>query len=82
MPKGTNGGISFMGTLCSAVGGLVIGFSHYLTILYCSDSNLLMYAPPQWPIILYGGLAGFIGSLIDSVLGATLQYSGKEKLQL
>lgn len=79
VPKGTNGGISFIGTICSAVGGLLIGLFHYLTILYFSDSNILMYAPPQWPIILYGCLAGFIGSLIDSLLGATLQYSGLDK---
>ncbi|CAH0715670.1 unnamed protein product, partial [Brenthis ino] len=79
VPKGTNGGVSLVGTICSTVGGLLIGFSHYLTIIYFSDRNLFMYAPPQWPIILYGGLGGFIGSLIDSLLGATLQYSGLDK---
>lgn len=77
VPKGTNGGVSAIGTLVSTLGGLVIGLAHYLTILYFADRALLMYAPPQWPIILYGALAGLIGSLIDSLLGATLQYSGK-----
>lgn len=76
VPKGTNGGISLIGTVVSTVGGLVIGLSHYLTILYFADRSLLMYAPPQWPIIFYGAFAGFLGSLIDSILGATLQYSG------
>ncbi|XP_046965640.1 transmembrane protein 19 [Vanessa cardui] len=76
VPKGTNGGVTLIGTIISTVGGLVIGLSHYLTMLYFADRDLLMYAPPQWPIILYGGLAGFLGSLIDSILGATLQYSG------
>lgn len=31
----------------------------------------------QWPIILFGGVAGLIGSIIDSLIGATLQYSGE-----
>ncbi|XP_050666183.1 transmembrane protein 19 [Leptidea sinapis] len=76
VPKGTNGGMSVIGTALSTVGGLVIGLSHYLTILYFADKTLLSYAPPQWPIILYGALGGGLGSLIDSIMGATLQYSG------
>ncbi|XP_045773123.1 transmembrane protein 19 [Maniola jurtina] len=79
VPKGTNGGVSAIGTLVSTLGGFVIGLAHYLTILYFADRSLLMYAPPQWPIVLYGALAGLIGSLIDSLLGATLQYSGVDK---
>ncbi|CAG9562022.1 unnamed protein product [Danaus chrysippus] len=79
VPKGTNGGISLIGTVVSTLGGLAIGLSHYLTIIYFADRSLLMYAPPQWPIIFYGAFAGFLGSLIDSILGATLQYSGLDK---
>lgn len=77
VPKGTNGGITLIGTLCSTVGGLVIGMSQYLAVLYFTDKNTLMYAPPQWPMIVFGAFAGFVGSMIDSFLGATLQYSGK-----
>ena len=31
----------------------------------------------QWPIILIGGFSGFFGSMLDSFLGGSLQYSGK-----
>ena len=34
--------------------------------------------PPQWPILFIGTLSGFFGSLIDSMLGAKWQYSGKK----
>lgn len=80
VPKGTNGGISLIGTICSTAGGFLIGISHYLTIVFFSDKTLLNYAPPQWPVMFYGAFAGFIGSLVDSFLGATLQYSGKYNL--
>lgn len=40
------------------------------------DRNILASSPPQWPIIIFGGIAGLLGSIIDSLLGATLQYSG------
>lgn len=45
-------------------------------IIYTVDTNALNISPSQWPIILFGGIAGFIGSIIDSLIGATLQYSG------
>lgn len=77
VPKGTNGGVTFIGTLCSTIGGLVVGLAQYLALIYFSDSVTLQYAPPQWPLILFGALAGFLGSLIDSYMGAILQYSGK-----
>ncbi|XP_047511042.1 transmembrane protein 19 [Pieris napi] len=79
VPKGTNGGVSLIGTVLSTVGGLVIGIAHYLSILYFADTNILTYAPPQWPIIIYGGISGLIGSGIDSLMGATMQYSGVDK---
>ncbi len=73
---GTNGGISAFGVLFSFLGGLLIGIAHYVTLLYTVDVTLLERAPPQWPIILLGGLGGLFGSLIDSFIGATFQYSG------
>ncbi|XP_006623064.1 transmembrane protein 19 [Apis dorsata] len=38
---------------------------------------VLQLATSQWPVIIIGGIGGFIGSVIDSILGATLQYSGE-----
>lgn len=37
---------------------------------------MLQLAAPQWPVIIVGGIGGFFGSVLDSILGATLQYSG------
>lgn len=61
----------------SFLGGLAIGAAYYLTVTYTVDYHSLAVSARQWPIILFGGLAGLIGSLIDSLIGATLQYSGK-----
>ena len=36
----------------------------------------------QWPIILVGTFSGLLGSLIDSLLGETLQYSGNSSRML
>ncbi|XP_026761849.2 transmembrane protein 19 [Galleria mellonella] len=79
VPKGTNGGISLIGTFFSGLGGFIIGLSYYLAVLYFADRSVLPYAPSQWPLIVYGTLGGLIGSFIDSLMGATLQYSGLDK---
>ena len=35
VPKGTNGGISLLGTLASFYGGLLVGLTYYLTLKVC-----------------------------------------------
>jgi uncharacterized protein (TIGR00297 family) len=74
VPAGTNGGISKMGTLASVAGGTFIGVSFFvLGRIFCVfDEN----SPNQWPIIFLGTVGGTLGSMIDSYLGATVQYSG------
>lgn len=79
VPRGTNGGVSWVGLLVSALGGLTVGLFHYVAVLYTVDTAVLQLAAPQWPIIIAGGLGGFFGSVLDSVLGATLQYSGVDE---
>lgn len=54
----------------------MIGFSYFLVVYYVVDRNILAASPPQWPLLLFGGVAGLLGSIIDSIIGATLQYSG------
>ncbi|CAD7081080.1 unnamed protein product [Hermetia illucens] len=79
VPRGTNGGVSFIGILLSFIGGAFVGLGYYLTVRYTVDSPLLIVSPVQWPLIIYGGIAGLLGSLVDSLLGATLQYSGVDR---
>lgn len=79
VPKGTNGGVTIMGFFCSALGGFICGLVYYLTSLIFTHNNLANQIPPQWPLILIGAFAGLFGSLIDSILGASVQYSGIEK---
>ena len=75
---GTNGGVSVAGLFASVLGGLIVGVTYYLTLLLSINHRLLYKSPSQWPIVLQGMICGFIGSLIDSFLGATVQFSGKE----
>lgn len=76
VPKGTNGGVSWVGLLVSLLGGITVGLFHYMTILITVDTVALQLATPQWPVIVIGGIGGLFGSIVDSILGATLQYSG------
>lgn len=81
VPRGTNGGISTIGTLASCFGGLIVGFCFYVGILLGSPKSAQMESPHQYHVIFIGGMAGILGSIIDSLLGATLQYSGWDEKQ-
>ena len=79
VPHGTNGGVSLLGTGASIVGGAFIGIIFWVMSL--TGSSDLTERHTQYPMILVGLLCGFIGSMIDSILGATVQatYYSKEK---
>jgi len=78
VPKGTNGGVTVIGLVCSLLGGLVIGAAYWLGIVMSAASLDLALAPTQLLVILVGGLGGLLGSLLDSLIGASLQFSGKD----
>jgi uncharacterized membrane protein len=73
VPPGTNGAVTLLGTAASATAGAVIGTSFGVCELLLEGGRLwVLHAA------LIGALAGLCGSLVDSVLGATLQYSALE----
>ncbi|XP_059622977.1 transmembrane protein 19 [Phlebotomus argentipes] len=79
VPRGTNGGVTLVGLVVSFLGGLVIGLMYFLTVIYTVDRAILLRGPVQWPLIAFGGIAGLLGSVIDSLIGATMQYSGQDE---
>mmetsp|Transcript_3920 Transcript_3920/g.10818 ORF Transcript_3920/g.10818 Transcript_3920/m.10818 type:complete len:236 (+) Transcript_3920:1858-2565(+) len=69
VPPGTNGGITWWGTLWSGMGGILMGLG---TLLMDVASGI---AVRPTVTICYGCACGLIGSFVDSVLGATVQTS-------
>ncbi|KAI0669379.1 integral membrane protein DUF92-domain-containing protein [Trametes maxima] len=72
-PPGTNGGLSRVGTLASLFGGLIMGGTHAAALLAQSAACRATWVPVVVPLLLWGTLAGGLGSLLDSLMGATLQ---------
>lgn len=68
METGMSGGISFLGTAASVLGSgfiaVILGIGYYL--LYGLSYKLLI-------IFILCAFGGFLGSIIDSIIGATLQ---------
>ena len=64
---GTNGGISLTGTVASIIGALIIGVSFSLL----AYEHFVLYK------VLFITAMGFLGNLVDSLLGATLERAGR-----
>lgn len=71
VPRGTSGAISGMGTLATVAGAVAT-----------ASVFVVVEGSAQWQLVVIGGCAGLIGSLSDSLLGATVQrlYQGTHGL--
>jgi len=54
-----------------------VGLAYYASIRISYMLSDHMYTIPQYPVIYICACSGFFGSLVDSILGGWLQYSGK-----
>ena len=66
VPCGTNGGVTVLGTISSCLGGILVGITAFL----------FGTTPFQPSLILLGFFSGMLGSMLDSFLGATFQFTG------
>lgn len=73
--KGTNGGVTKTGLLAAAAGGTVVGLT-FVVVGFFTAKCPSDVALKQLLVIPLSALAGLGGSLIDSLLGATVQFSG------
>jgi uncharacterized protein (TIGR00297 family) len=77
---GTNGGVTTLGLVASAAGGFAVGFAFWCGGLFVpvvtGNVTLALQFAAQWPVLVIGLGAGLVGSLMDSLLGATIQFSG------
>ncbi|KAI9176138.1 hypothetical protein H9P43_006503 [Blastocladiella emersonii ATCC 22665] len=78
VPHGTNGGLTPIGTLASVAGGALMGLTAAGVAWMwpaeaCAGSAAWFTATPAWQLVALGGVFGFAGSMLDSLLGAMVQ---------
>ena len=79
--EGTNGGVTVIGTIASFLGGMAVGaaylFADILSLIHKGyPTPFAPYIISSGTLILKFGLIGFVGSLVDSIIGSIFQYSG------
>ncbi|EJD00546.1 uncharacterized protein FOMMEDRAFT_22321 [Fomitiporia mediterranea MF3/22] len=82
VPPGTNGGVSILGTAASASGGAIMGLTMAISLAMESSACRENVIGLLVELTIVGAAAGLFGSLIDSLMGATIQrtrYSKKTK---
>ncbi|KAF8887035.1 integral membrane protein DUF92-domain-containing protein [Gymnopilus junonius] len=85
VPPGTNGAISTGGTVASIVGGGLVGLMVGLTLVLENTRCAGSWGSMVFETVGWGMCGGGLGSLVDSLLGATVQqtrYSKAKKVVL
>ena len=77
VPPGTNGGVTYVGFIWSAIGGALIGMGAFVCDAFTTGFNFGHYQSEKYFLlnVIFGALTGLIGSVLDSILGATVQAS-------
>jgi len=69
--RGRSGGVSYLGLIASFVGALFIGLS--AAFLASAFQPALLLHIPWEKVVVLASLSGFLGAVVDSIIGATIQ---------
>ncbi|RVD88197.1 uncharacterized protein DFL_002392 [Arthrobotrys flagrans] len=72
VPPGTNGGVTLTGFIAGTAGSILIAIISILSVPFGAENSDLRFKTTLGSVII---AAGVIGTVIDSLLGATLQAS-------
>lgn len=76
VPPGTSGGVTVVGLMASLAGGLFIGAVAYMLFwLSGGETSQPISLRDMHGTLLAAGAAGILGSMLDSLMGATVQAS-------